>query len=199
MIQFIKTLPYPLRPLAGDQFTYLRQVALQTINPATSAPLPLATNADRILHSPLRRVVETIGAAEKSRAQGRDYLREIPFDLQQLCTAREWVRQGSIIVRQRFKEALIQDGLTIARRIIFAQVRALLRECLRGMSFSPALRILVVSHSFRLKLTEAFIKTHGAIEREPALIHGFLHETEVTYPFGGGFTSSGEEIARAIH
>lgn len=44
---------------------------------------------------------------DEAEKRCRDYLREIPFDLKQLCTRKEWEMHGSFMVRKRFKEAFI--------------------------------------------------------------------------------------------
>ncbi len=193
MVQFIKTLPYELHPHAINSFEYLARVALQTINPQSTADAPLAIHADIVFHSPLRRVSDTLARHQKNTC--RDYLREIPFDLKQLCTKKEWETNGSVIVRKRFKEAFIKDSLPITRRMVFAQIRAMLKECARILSPS---RTAVLSHSFRIKLIEAYIKTQGTIVEHPDRIHAYLLDTETTYPFGGGFMASNRELQYAL-
>jgi len=104
-----------------------------------------------------------------------DELREIPFPLSKLCTRDEWEEKGSVVVRKRFKEAFIKDSLLVKRTTLFDEIKSVLRLCDAEFASQD---IAVVSHSFRLKLFEAFLGTNGKIVRKPELIDRFIKDDE---------------------
>lgn len=185
MITFIKTLQYETNPKDRDVFEYLSLLTLQKIDPPSTANACLSVNADTILHSPLRRVVDTLEQKQGTRYICLDALREIPFDLKQLCTKEEWRKEGNVIVRRRFKEAFIRDTLPIKRKQIFDEIKEVLCIC---KTYYSSHSIAIISHSFRLKIIEAFIATIGEIETNPRLIHNYLFDNRKMYEFGSGFT-----------
>ena len=60
-----------------------------------------------------------------------------------------------------------------------------LKLCLKA---GPDKQIAVISHSFRLKLIEAFIKSNGQLQKHPKIIHNYIKDAEKTYKFGEGFS-----------
>lgn len=188
MIYFIKTLPYQIKPEKGDIFEYLSDLALQKIDPPTLSKNPLSIKADIIFYSPLKRVADTI--KDDTRGIKKESLREIKFDIKALCSKEEYQEYESVIVRRRFKEFFIGDRLPLKREIIFNEIEALLKE----YRLSGKKDIAVVSHSFRLKIIEAFIKTKGGIRYKPELIHNYLLDDQKTYEFGEGFSINHEEL-----
>jgi len=181
MITFIKMLAYQQTPETGDAFTYLDCVTTQRIDPSSLHPGELHLNAPIVFHSPLQRVTDCLAADDRQKRVVLQELREIHFSLQSLCSYEEWKKERSIIVRRRFKEAFIADTLLLSRATIEQEVQNVLR--LVG-SHAEA---VVVSHSFRLKLIEATIKTRGEIFRDPKLIHEWIRDDHKTYDWGEGF------------
>jgi len=188
MITFIKTLPYQLKPKGRDVFEHLSDLGLQKIDPPTLSENPLSITADVIFYSPLKRVADTI--KNRTRAIKKESLREIVFDMKAMCSKEEYQEYKSVIVRKRFKEFFIKDKLPVKREVIFNEIEALLKES----RFSGKKDIAVVSHSFRLKIIEAFIKTKGEVRHKPELIHKYIFDNEKTYPFGGGFSIDSKEL-----
>ncbi|TSC55721.1 MAG: hypothetical protein G01um101418_742 [Parcubacteria group bacterium Gr01-1014_18] len=184
MITFIKTLKYDTKPENRDIFEYLSQLALQKIDPPSISNASVYINADFVFHSPLRRVADTLERKENCQAISVDALREILFDIPKLCTREEWLYSGSSIIRNRFKSAFIADQLPVSRAELFDEIRKVL---LLLASKPQSSSIYVVSHSFRLKIIEAFIKTKGMLESDPVLIHQFIWDDQKTYPFGAAF------------
>ena len=45
----------------------------------------------------------------------------------------------------------------------------------------------MISHSFRLKIIEAYLKTQGRIMNDPKLIEKYIKNSKKTFDFGEGF------------
>lgn len=112
-------------------------------------------------------------------------LSEIIFDPSLFISEGIWKEQGSSAVRRAFIEAFEQDKLFLKRDKIFEQIEKLLDMCRKE---SEGQEVICVSHSFRMKLVEAYIKTGGAIKKSPSLVREFIDPNNKTYEFGGGFT-----------
>lgn len=191
MIQFRKIAAYErTSPQGEDLFAYLDRLTIQKIDPPSLHPHELKTDAQRILTSPLRRAIEYISPHDQSRVRVLHQLRELPLSLRELCTRQEWQHARSRIVRQRFKEAFIADRLPLSRRMIEQEIRYVLAE------LQPWHTTFVLSHSFRLKLIEAYIETQGDIFRYPYLIHEWINDARKTYNWGEGFDVSWETYDR---
>ncbi len=190
MIQFIKTLPYDLAPKETDIFQYLTDLGLQNIDPPTISIKPLSVTADIILYSPLKRVSKTIVKNPELLYIESDSLKEILFNLQDFCSEEDYAKFKSHIVRKKFKQFFVENQLPIKREVIFSEIKSLLSLC---NAYSDR-EIAVVSHSFRLKIIEAFIKTKGEIEHKPELIYEYLFDNKKTYEFGVGFIIHNESL-----
>lgn len=102
------------------------------------------------------------------------------FDLDAICGREQYGAEGSVAVRRGFVDAFIADTLPQSRAELCREIRQLL---LRLPSDA-----VVVSHSFRMKLIEAYIMTNGGLEREPKVLRQHLRPTARTYEYGTGFT-----------
>ncbi len=191
MIQFIKTLRYPLEREGADTFEYLCGVVAQSIDPPSLEPSSLVIERGILLHSPLRRVTECLKTDDRVRIVPLSELREIPFRMGVVCSRDEWLAEKSIAVRRGFKRAFIRDELLIKRGRIFEEIKSVLSLCKGGARNG---KMTVVSHSFRMKLIEAYIKTDRKIVEEPDLINGYLIDDQKTYQFGQGFCIRKDEI-----
>ncbi len=188
MIRFLKTLAYPLVPDSGDVFAYLHGVTDQSLDPPSLHPGELVLQEPILFHSPLRRVTDALQLSDQQERIALQELKEIPFSLRSLCIQEEWQKERSVAVRRRFKEAFIADKLLLTRSEIEYQIQTLLQ---RVASYSSA---AVISHSFRLKLIEAYIKTHGQVFRCPELIGEWIYDDQKTYDWGQGFEIDSKEI-----
>jgi len=192
-IEFIKTLKYESKPTNTDVFEYLSALTTQSIDPPSISNTYIHTNAEVVFHSPLRRVVDTLEFKKDIKYIKTDRLSEILFDIKKLCSKEEWQKEKSDIVRKRFKEFFIKDQLPMKRSVIFNEIKSILKDCL---SQSESFDIAVVSHSFRLKLIEAFISTEGKIVNNPVLIHKYILDDRKTYEFGTGFIIERKELKK---
>lgn len=184
MIKFIKILSYELKPQKGDVFDYLASVTCQSTDPPSLEPGKLKLSSPTVLHSTLLRAEGCIQKKKNPEYISTNDLNEIPFDLEGLCGRDLWNKYGSVAVRQKFKEGFLKDQLLLSRKEIFDGVRRVLSICQKK---SNAGDVSVVSHSFRLVIIEAYIKTEGLIEKEPALISDYISDDKKRYEFGGGF------------
>lgn len=196
MITFIKILPYDLHPAGVDEFAYRIGIAEQKIDPPSRAPSKLEITGGSILHSPLRRCRECITLSDTVSMVSLESLREVLFGRALFGERDAWKKERSRLIRRNFKHAFIADSLPAKRKQLMAEVCEILGACLTAASQAP---VSVVSHSFRLKLIEAFVKTNGSLFKEPELIHTFISDTHKTYAFGERFAFGQDVIAHALH
>lgn len=177
MKQFIKTLAY--QPYGNeDVFNYVRKLLLQEIDPPSTAQASIISSAPKLLHSPLRRVAETVDiAAAQTRVVLRD-LREVSFDIKAFLNEDQLLKEGSTAIRKAFIQAFVEDRLHVSRAMLAYEITGIL-----DIVYAEE-EVDVVSHSFRLKLIEAFLCTNGKVFVEPALITRFIDPKEKTYRFG---------------
>jgi hypothetical protein len=163
------------------RFKFLSKLTLQKVNPK---PLHKFKNIKKdilIISSPLKRV--SLSLVKKSDYIIDDNLKEILFNLEEFCSFEEFKREGSVAVRKNFKKLFISDKLPESRKDIFRDIKKLINK-LKSLKNKE---IMVISHSFRLKLIEAYVKTNGKIEKNPKLINKFIKNNERTYHFEEGF------------
>lgn len=192
MIYFHKILAYALTPTAGDAFSYLDDLTMQRIDPPSLCPQAFEAKTPIVFHSPLQRAKDILRSKSDQRTISLNELAEIPFSMKALCTPLEWSQESSAVVRRRFKEAFIADTLPIRRSVLEQQIKSLLLQCSREED------VTVISHSFRLKLIEAYVLTKGTLFQDPLSLHAHLHDDEQTYDWGQGFTidGRGEELVQ---
>jgi hypothetical protein len=190
MILCIKIAPYELRPDHQDIFEYLREVGLQTIDPSSLAARSIQATSKIIYCSPLRRAIESVSVNSSQKLVTSELLKEIPFDLGKLCSREEHSIYKSIIVRKRFKESFIHDTLPISHQTIFLELKMLLNQ-----ARAEDQDVTIISHSFRLKILEAYIKSGGRLEHEPGLIEQYLFDDQKTFDFREGFNISPAQLS----
>ncbi len=195
MIQFIKILPYELRPKNIDIYQYLTRLGLQRIDPPSLEPNRLASEAKTILHSRLRRASDCIEIKPNVTYLPMSSLNEVLFDIRQFCDHQTYTKQGSKAVRRGFRQAFINDTLPCARKDTFKEIDESIKYCLVSADKGD---VLVVSHSFRLKLIEAYIRTGGGLKDNPKLLENFLFDDMKTYNFGQGFTVTEKTIRNSL-
>lgn len=184
-VQFIKIGPYETQPANTDIFDYITELCAQRINPPSIKPQGLVVKADHVFHSPLRRAVESFLLKDNALYFPLQELKEIPFEFGALCTRQEWYKYGSSSVRRTFKQGFISDALLIPRSTILNEVELVIESC-RQVVLEKT--VSVISHSFRLKVIQAYLETNGRIVRNPESINEFIKDEERTFDFGQGFT-----------
>lgn len=179
---FRKIAPYLLDAPSGDRWEYICGVLDQAIDPPSLAPMSVRVPAQRAYLSPRKRALECVASEEGTAYIVKQELNEVPFDLRRFHTKQEWEDSGSAIVRDAFVRGFVSDRLAVPRRRLFEEVRSLL-----GAMDRASARGYFISHSFRMKLFEAYFKTGGKVEREPELIREFVSLDRRTYDFGEEF------------
>jgi hypothetical protein len=182
-IYFLKTNSYDLRKDKADRYVYLCNVGLQKIDPLPLNPNTLVIPTKYVVYSMLKRVSESLKHNQKQIYIPNCLLNEMIFDINSMCSEEEFNKLGSCLIRKRFCELFIKDALPQKRLALFNQIKQFLNE----VSKIKCEEITVISHSFKLKLFEAYLKTNGQIELQPELITNFIKYNEKTFEFNEGF------------
>ncbi len=191
-IHFIKIKKYQLQPLLPEgEFEYISKVLNQTHDPSSLEPKSLKCVESIILHSPLKRCLECMDYSTSAQAIEMSELREIPFDIKGKITEEEWEEKRSDAVREAFVNSFIEDTLMISRKDLKAEIEKVLSMCKK---MAKTKNIEVISHSFRLKVIEAYIKTNGRVFNNVQLIREFVPLKQKTYEFGEGFDIKSSDI-----
>ena len=123
-----------------------------------------------------------------------DAISEVVFDIREMCSLEEWQEGGSSVIRRRFRELFIEDRLPESRQKIKADIEKVLELCRRYKEND----ITIISHSFKLKLIQAYIETRGRLMTHPQLIEDFLLDEKKTYGFVETFSFSFRDIKKHI-
>lgn len=182
----IKTLPYdPRQDEDQDMFSGYCCVTLQKFDPCIlEQALAHKTKSEAAFVSSARRAQDTARAQGYTKLQETTLLNEVLFDLESLLTKEEFVRSGSSIVRERFVQAFVANRLLEPRAQLKARVRAVV-QLAKGAEEQV---VTCFSHSFFMKLVEAYVKTGGRVFDEPELLAKFMPPSQPTYPYGKGVT-----------
>lgn len=185
-IIFTKILPYDLR---RSSFDYVCSILDQTVDPPSLAPHQLRLQTDIVYHSILGRAIDCMQYEQGKTYKAQSELNEVAFTLADACTEQEWLSLGSKKVREVFIHKFLDDSLSISRVTLFNQVHGLLSNIL-----SNARSTTLVSHSFRMKLYEAYIFTQGRIVDVPELIREYIVVDKKTFEFGQSFTATEADL-----
>ncbi|PIQ91557.1 MAG: hypothetical protein COV70_03110 [Parcubacteria group bacterium CG11_big_fil_rev_8_21_14_0_20_39_22] len=182
-ILFKKIGEYNPYPNGRDSYDYVCGILRQEIDPSTSCPSQLKVSGNPVSHSLLKRSKDCIKREKLVAYIPSIELNEVAFDLGHFCDERLWQEKGSSAVRASFKEAFINDNLLFVKREeLFNEIR----EFIKKVRNSGSKEVGAVSHSFKMKLFEAYCKTKGEIEKHPKLIEDFINNEEKTFNFGEG-------------
>lgn len=110
-------------------------------------------------------------------------LREVRFSLKELLTEDEYQKHGSNLVRERFVDHFVNDSLLEKREMLFERIKRL--ENL--ISSQAEQKILIISHSFFMKLMEAYLKDGQDVFENPELLRSYIFPERKTYEFMEGF------------
>lgn len=138
-----------------------------------------------IYHSNLKRSTQCIKKIKNKKYISTKFLDEIPFKLDKYCDDSRYKEEGNKAVRKIFKRLFVEDKLMIKRKQIFSQIDKLFLD-IKNKYRSEKI-ITVVSHSFRLKCIEAYLKTNRKILENPKLTGEYIKNNQKTFNFGEGF------------
>ena len=160
----------------------MTKLGLQKVDPIPLHKYRNIKKGKMVICSPLKRVI--LSMPNNINYITDDSLKEVLFDLSKFTSAQEFSSNGSVLIRRKFKEFFIKDELPEKRNQIFRKIRILLEK----LQKIKEEEVVIVSHSFKLKLIEAYIKTRGRIEYEPELIRKFIKDNKKTFQFEKGFS-----------
>jgi len=184
-IFFRKILEYDTKKGQPDSFIYACKLLSQEVSPDSLQKGGFISLSNIILSSNLKRAKQCIKKDISLKIIFNSSLNEIPFELASNCSKSQYEKYGSRIVRRVFKKLFIEDKLMIKRRKIFREIENLLSFIRKN--FKSEKNIMILSHSFRLKCIEAYLKTSGKIIQNPELMEQYIDDSRKTFNFGQGF------------
>ncbi len=192
MITFTKILNYNTGKKDKDVFRYVNSLLSHKIDPHSLKPKRLKLPQGLVYYSPLKRSKECLLKNKNTKYKLTKELKEVKFSIP-VQKRSGLIKKTSYTVREEFIKQFIADTLLESRKKIFTDIQNLLNKII--LEKKP---VSLVSHSFRLKLYESFIKTRGKILKNPQLIKKFINPNKRTYDFGEKFKISLKEIKESI-
>ncbi len=185
-IRFIKVAKYGTKISVDQKYQYYCRSSTQQADPDVELPISYVSQYhlgqyQSIYSSPLRRAISSAKYLS-SDVVVKGELREVRFDLAKLVTPGEYIKYGSSLVRDRFVQAFIQDKLMEPRKEIIDRVKILMAYLRQSKSIDT----ICVSHSFLMKIIEAYIARVDLLH-DPTRLAEFITPMTKTYPYGGGF------------
>ncbi len=139
-----------------------------------------------LYHSTLLRGIQTAACLPKTencKIIPLIELREVPFALENLLSAKEFEENGSTLVRARFVEAFVDNTLLETRQ----QIQDRLQNILNILRISNGEATTLISHSFLMKILESMMNDIDVFN-DPNLLAQVIPSDKKTYPFGEGFS-----------
>ncbi len=136
----------------------------------------------RTFCSSLKRCVQTADLISSGKITELDELKEIKFSLHALVSKEEFEKHDAVLVRERFIQSFINDSLLEKRQDIQKRLDQVI-----DMISEDTNDKLVVSHSFTMKMFEAYFQKNLNIFKFPNLISKVIFPETKTYEFGEGF------------
>jgi hypothetical protein len=178
-MQFQKILSYDVYGQdPSRRFDYVCSLLDQSIDPPSLESSQLTAGQRAVFISPRLRAISCLNSETATEVTIVPALNEIPFDLRLGCTAEEFAAKGSVVVRQTFIKLFVEDKLNISHHDLKNEFDYLLSLSEQNKD------ALAVSHTFRLKLLETYLKTNQKLFAEPTLIHNYLNPTVHFAHFG---------------
>jgi len=141
---------------------------------------------DLVMASDFKRAKETGAIAAdlvKAPLKLDERLREIKFKMENLLTGEKYGELGSDLVRKRFIDAFIADSLIEKREEIQTRMESILNDLFqKGLN-----SVLLVSHSFLMKLMNIYHCQSVNIFSDPKLLKEHFDPDKKTFEFGEGF------------
>ena len=150
----------------------------QTIDPPSDAPDGLNAHNAVVFSSPRLRAITGIDCDTASEVIIEPALNEIPFELRQCCTADDLEARGSVAVREAFLYLFCNNQLATPHQ----ELQSEFEHILTLSSENPD--ALAVSHTFRLRLLDVYVKTGRTLFERPESIHEYLNPAEHWLAFG---------------
>lgn len=199
IVHFIKTLPYDVTD-NGKLSVYdgyvmsTKMLSNPGIKHASYVPRTHAGGIE-VFTSTSRRTQETAEILFASDYRRTGLLNEVGFDLSALINKREFTQGYSAAVRDRFCRYFINDNLCEKHTRLCQRIERVLEILQKNESKE----IYCVSHSFYMKIIEAYIDTDRSLFIHPQLIRNYILINEPTYQYGKGFTICLQEDGMSIY
>lgn len=133
---------------------------------------------DKVFSSSAKRAKESVCGATEILTE----LNEVSFCLRKIVSKQEYEKYGSEIVRRRFLESFVKDILDEKRN----QIEKRLSKLITIIRKLPDGKYLIVSHSFIMKIFEAYLHENDLFSN-PGKLSCYLNPLNRTYNFGEGF------------
>ena len=178
-MQFQKILSYDVYGTHKEgRFNRVCNLLNQTLDPSTLEPAGLSAENKDVFISPRKRAISCLNQVTANSITVLPALNEIAFDLERVCTHAEFEAKGSVAVRSAFLELFIKNQLSINHK-------TLQEECEHLLTISKDNPdALAISHTFRLRLLETYLKTNRQLFEEPTLLSKHLNPKEHWADFG---------------
>lgn len=184
-IHFIKPFQYNPRSFADQSlFDAYNAVVNRRYDPPILNYEKYQSSDTTAFSSPSLRARQTAKVYVKQKPTITALLAEVSFDMSKLLTRLEFEQSGSTLVRQRFKRDFIANELGESHEILKKRIDDLLKLC-KSTNCST---VFCFSHSFFIKLIEAYVLSNYLLFDDPKIIHNYLNSKQSTYPYGKGLT-----------
>jgi len=178
-MQFQKILSYGVYGnKSTNKYTHVCALLKQTIDPSSSQKGQLDADGKLVFISPRTRAISCLNVDTTTTVRVEPALNEIPFDLMRYCSAEEFADKGSTAVREAFLHLFVTNQLAISHKKLqteFEHILALSHE------YPDA---LAISHTFRLRLLQTYLKTDQDLFADPKQVYNHLDPTEHWLSFG---------------
>lgn len=162
----------------SNRFQHVCDLLSQKSDPQSDELDSLDCKNNIVYTSPLARAVSCIAEKTVREIHTEKALSEIPFALDLFCSEEEFFHGGSTAVRKAFIIAFSQNALLLSHEI-------LQNECDQILSIANTQRTtLCVSHSFRMKVLQAYIQYGTQLFRDPLLIKKYINPKNKMFNFG---------------
>lgn len=181
-IYFRKTFKYDPCHSGLPKYESYEAVTRQIYSPEIIPPMTHESFNLPTFCSSLTRCVQTAKIISSGKITELDELREIKFSLHDMVSKEEFERYGSSLVRERFIRGFMNDSLLERKESMRKRVCKAIKLISQDNNDK-----LVVSHSFTMKIFEAYLKEGLDIFKNPDLISKVIFPETETYGFGKGF------------
>lgn len=184
-ILFRKILEYDLKKNQKNSYIHAYKVLSQEVNPDSLQKEKFIPKSRIVFCSKLIRAKQCLKKDKNLKIIFTKSLNEIPFKIKIYLKKIDYEKLGSVSVRKIFKKLFIEDKLMISRNQIFIEIKKFIEDLKNNYNSEKS--ITIISHSFRLKCIEAYLKTEGKIINNPKLIEKYIKDDKKTFDFGEGF------------
>ncbi len=160
------------------RYQHVLKLLNQSIDPETLHPNSLDCGQQATLTSPRKRAISCIKKDSTLSISVSPALNEIAFSLQDFCSEKDFLTDGSTAVRRAFVQAFIENKLKISHQQLQKELEGILAL---STQVAPPLSI---SHTFRIKLLELYARIGNTLFQDPTTISNHIDCKKHFYEFG---------------